>query len=42
MSKQEGLNMEYIGQSMLLIVIVVVTFVGILLWTKWRNKRRRK
>jgi len=39
---EKTLSLEYVMQAVVLIVIVAVTFVGMIAWNKWRSKRRRK
>ncbi|WP_157332709.1 hypothetical protein [Paenibacillus lutrae] len=41
-AEEKKLSMEYLMQSVLLVGIVVLMFVGMLIWTKWSKKRRRK
>ncbi|MCR8643828.1 hypothetical protein NV379_14325 [Paenibacillus sp. N1-5-1-14] len=42
MSGEKTVSWEYVSQAMLLVVLVIVFFVGMLLWTKWQKRKGRK
>ncbi|MEI7024888.1 hypothetical protein [Paenibacillus sp. y28] len=36
------MNWEDIGQAMLLIIVIVGSFFAIILWAKWKNRKRKQ